>query len=354
MDSQYLEDVNIKSVELLVTPRALRSLLPQTPKTLDTVKRGREAVKKILDGSDRRMLAIVGPCSIHNVEAAEEYAVRLARLAVELADRLLIVMRVYFEKPRSVLGWKGLINDPYLDDTFRMEDGLKLARKFLIKVAQLGLPAASEVLDILSPQYFGDLISWTAIGARTTESQTHREIASGISTPVGFKNTTDGSIENAINGIKSAYGAHHFLGATYDGLPAVFSTSGNPYSHIVLRGGKRPNYDAESVAECEKSLRDAGLPERIVIDCSHGNSRKNHSRQAVVLRDIMTQVAFGNTSICGFMLESFLESGTQVLKGSPADLCPGMSITDACIDWETTETLLRQTHAQLSDLEGKP
>jgi len=348
MNEQYLEDINIKSVELLTTPRALRSLLPQTPQTLETVRRGREAVKQVLDGRDPRLLAIVGPCSIHNVTAAEEYAKRLARLAEEVSETLLVVMRVYFEKPRSVLGWKGLINDPYLDDSFCVEDGLKLARGFLIKVAQLGLPAASEVLDILSPQYLGDLIAWSAIGARTAESQTHREIASGISTPVGFKNPTDGSVEAAINGIKSAYGEHHFLGATYDGLPAVFGTSGNSYSHIVLRGGKRPNYDAESVAECEKALREAGLPERIVIDCSHGNSRKNYERQAMVLRDIVTQVAFGNTSIRGFMLESFLESGAQSLSGSPADLRPGMSITDSCIDWETTESLLRYANEQLS------
>lgn len=347
MHAQYLEDINIKSVELLATPRVLRSLLPQTPQTQETVKRGREAVKRILDGRDRRMLAIVGPCSIHNIQAAEAYAGKLARLAEELAETLLIIMRVYFEKPRSVLGWKGFVNDPYLDDSFRMEEGMTLARKFLITVARLGLPAATEVLDILTPQYLGDLIAWSAIGARTAESQTHREIASGISTPVGFKNPTGGSIEVAINGIKSAYGEHHFLGATYDGLPAVFSTSGNPYSHIVLRGGKRPNYDAESVAECEQALCDAGLPQRIVIDCSHGNSRKNHERQAVVLRDILTQIAFGNTSICGFMLESFLEAGAQALSGPSSALRPGMSITDACVDWDTTEVLLRQAHEQL-------
>ena len=353
MNHSTIENVNIKSVVLLATPKKLREILPHTPKTIRAVREGRQTISRILDGRDNRLLAIVGPCSINNLEAAEAYAVRLAKLAEKVSDTLCVVMRVYFEKPRSVLGWKGLINDPYLDDTFKMEDGLKMARRFLLRIAEIGLPAASEVLDTLTPQYLGDLISWSAIGARTSESQTHREIASGISTPVGFKNATDGSLEAAINGIKSASGEHHFLGATYDGLPAVFSTSGNPYSHIVLRGGKRPNYDAESISECEKALEDAGIRPKIVVDCSHGNSRKKPERQGLVLRDLLTQKENGNTSICGFMLESFLEWGCQPIPDDVKKLRPGLSITDACIDWKTTEELLLEAHKRLTALKGQ-
>ena len=342
-----LENVNIKSVVLLATPNALRGEIPLTPKAIKTVKTARQTIANILDGEDRRMLAIVGPCSLHNLASAGEYAERLKKLADDVSDTLCVVMRVYFEKPRSVLGWKGLINDPYLDDTFKMEDGLRMARGFLLRLAEMGLAAGTEVLDTLTPQYLGDLFSWSAIGARTSESQTHREIASGISTPVGFKNATDGSFEAAINGIKTASGEHHFLGVTYDGLPAIFGTAGNPHAHIVLRGGSRPNYDAESVAECEKALEAAKLPLKIVVDCSHGNSRKKPERQGLVLRDLLAQLENGNRSICGFMLESFLEWGNQPIPEDLKNLRPGMSVTDACIDWEATESLLREADKRI-------
>ena len=257
-------------------------------------------------------------------------------------------MRVYFEKPRSVLGWKGLINDPYLNDTFRIEDGLRMARRFLVSVAELGLPTATEVLDTLTPQYIGDLICWTAIGARTAEAQTHREIASGLSTPVGFKNGTDGSLDACVNGIASALGQHHFLGVTEDGLPAVFSTAGNAYAHVVLRGGHEPNFDAAHVAECERRLKAARLPANIVVDCSHANSHKRPEEQAGVLRAVLSQIEAGNSSIRGAMLESFLEWGAQKIPKDLRQLRPGLSVTDACIDWPTTETLLREMRERLA------
>jgi len=342
MSHPQLENINIKSVELLATPRQMRAAVPHTALSARTVMQGRAAIERILDGEDRRLLAIVGPCSIHNLDAAREYARRLQRLRVELADALCIVMRVYFEKPRSSLGWKGFINDPYLNDTFHIEEGIRMAREFLVELAELGLPAATEVLEALMPQYIGDLIAWSVIGARTAEAQTHREIASGLSTPVGFKNATDGSLDAAVNGMRSALGPHHFLGVTEDGLPAVFGTTGNPYPHIVLRGGHQPNHDAASIAACEAALRDAHLPERIVVDCSHGNSGKRPERQGAVLRDLLAQIEAGNRSICGFMLESHLEGGAQPMPKDLAQLRPGCSVTDPCIDWETTDALLRE------------
>jgi len=344
MNCPRLENVNIKSVVLLATPHELQNAVPQTPTTLNTVIKGRESIEHILDGDDPRLLAVVGPCSIHNLEAAEEYAMRLKILSDEISDAICVVMRVYFEKPRSVLGWKGLINDPYMNDTFHIEEGIRMARHFLVRVAEIGLPAATEVLDTLMPQYIGDLISWSVIGARTAEAQTHREIASGISTPVGFKNATDGSFSAAVNGMRAAMGPHHFLGVTEDGLPAVFSTTGNSYPHIVLRGGKQPNFDAASIVSCEDELRAAHLPLHIIVDCSHGNSDKKPERQGPVLNDILTQIENGNRSIRGFMLESHLEWGAQPMAKDPKDLRPGLSVTDACIDWATTETLLREAH----------
>ena len=346
MSHPQLENTNIKSVVLLATPRQMREAVPHTAVSARTVLQGRAAIERILDGEDRRLLAIVGPCSIHNLDAAREYASRLHRLSAEVADALCVVMRVYFEKPRSVLGWKGLINDPYMNDTFHIEEGIRMARQFLVELAVMGLPAATEVLEALMPQYIGDLISWSAISARTAEAQTHREIASGLSTPVGFKNATDGTLAAAINGIRSALGPHHFLGVTEEGLPAVFGTTGNPYPHIVLRGGTRPNYDAASIAACEAALQEAQLPMRIVVDCSHGNSGKDPGRQGIVLRDLLTQIEAGNRSICGFMLESHLEGGAQPLNGAHPRPRPGCSVTDACIDWETTETLLREARAR--------
>lgn len=344
MSHPRLENVNIESVVLLATPRELQNAVPHTSATLTTVLKGRENLEHILEDEDPRLLAIVGPCSIHNLEAAEEYALRLKKLSDELSDTLCVVMRVYFEKPRSVLGWKGLINDPYMNDTFHIEEGIRMARHFLVRVAEIGLPAATEVLDTLMPQYIGDLISWSVIGARTAEAQTHREIASGISTPVGFKNATDGSFSAAINGMRASMGPHHFLGVTEEGLPAVFSTTGNPYPQIVLRGGKHPNFDAASIALCEKALLDAKLPVKIIVDCSHSNSDKQPERQGVVLKDILTQIENGNRSIRGFMLESHLEWGSQPMPKDPKTLRPGLSVTDACIDWDTTEALLREAH----------
>ena len=350
MSNPALENVNIKSIRTLATPAELRAQIPETPAAVRTVQAGRTAIERILDRDDPRLMAIVGPCSVHSLEGAIEYARRLRALSDEVSDTVLVVMRVYFEKPRSVLGWKGLINDPYLNDTFRIEDGLRLARRFLISVTELGLPTATEILDTLTPQYIGDLICWTAIGARTAEAQTHREIASGLSTPVGFKNGTDGSFDACVNGIASALGQHHFLGVTEDGLPAVFSTTGNPYAHVVLRGGREPNFGAAHVAECERRLRAAHLPQGIVIDCSHANSHKRPEEQGDVLRDVIGQIEAGNDSIRGVMLESFLEWGSQKIPKDIRELRPGLSVTDACIDWPTTETLLREMRERLAPI----
>lgn len=343
-----VENVNIKSIRLLAPPREMQQAIPQSAVSLNTVLEGREAIERILDGEDQRLMAIVGPCSIHNLDAGAEYAQRLKRLSSEIEDSILVIMRVYFEKPRSVLGWKGLINDPYMNDTFHIEEGVRMARHFLLQMAELGLPTATEVLDTLMPQYIGDLISWSTIGARTAEAQTHREIASGISTPVGFKNATDGSLSAAINGIKAAMGPHHFLGVTEDGLPAIFDTTGNAYPHIVLRGGRKPNFDAESIAECEAALLAEKLPANIVVDCSHGNSDKRPELQGVVARSVLEQLEGGNRSICGFMLESHLEWGNQPMTPDGKGLRPGCSVTDACIDWDTTEELLREAHRRYS------
>jgi len=353
MSNVRLENVNIESVVLLATPREMRNAVPQTSASLATVVRGRETIEHILDNEDPRLLAIVGPCSIHNIEAAHEYARRLKALSDEISDAVCVLMRVYFEKPRSVLGWKGFINDPYMNDTFHIEEGIRMARRFLVDVAELGLPSATEVLDTLMPQYIGDLISWSVIGARTAEAQTHREIASGISTPVGFKNATDGSFDAAINGICAAMGPHHFLGVTEDGLPAVFSTTGNSYPHIVLRGGKKPNYDAAHIALCEEALKAAHLPLHIIVDCSHANSGKKPERQGLVLKDLLSQIENGNRSIRGFMLESHLEWGNQPMPKDPKKLRPGLSVTDPCIDWATTDALLREAHERYKAILSK-
>ena len=350
MSHPRLENVNIESVAPLATPREMKAAIPHSAAAIATVAKGRETIEHILDADDPRLIAVVGPCSIHHLGAAAEYATKLKALADEVAGSLFVVMRVYFEKPRSSIGWKGLINDPYMNDTFHIEEGIRMARHFLFRVAELGLPAATELLDVLMPQYIGDLVSWNVIGARTAEAQTHREIASGISTPIGFKNGTDGSLDAAINGVRSAMGPHHFLGVTEDGLPAVFSTTGNSYPHVVLRGGKKPNYDAASVAACEKALRDAHLPQNIIVDCSHGNSGKKPERQGAVLQDVLSQIEAGNRSIRGFMLESNLEGGAQPMASNPALLNPRCSITDACIDWPATEALLREAHARMSKL----
>jgi 3-deoxy-7-phosphoheptulonate synthase len=341
MDSQ-LYNVNVVARTILPTPAEIKAELSLEAAVEQHVLRSRRTIQNIIDGRDPRLFVVVGPCSVHDTGAAHEYARRLRGLADAVADTLVLVMRVYFEKPRTTVGWKGLINDPDMDDSFHIEKGIRIARGLLLDLARAGLPAATEALDPIMPQYLGDLITWTAIGARTTESQTHREMASGLSTPVGFKNGTDGSLTVAINALKSARMPHHFLGINEDGRTAVMQTRGNAYGHVVLRGGAgRPNYDSVSVALCEQELRKAGLPERIVIDCSHGNSNKDPALQPLVARDAVEQVVNGNRSIIGLMLESNLEAGNQEIPADRSQLRYGVSVTDACIDWALTERTLR-------------
>jgi 3-deoxy-7-phosphoheptulonate synthase len=347
MDSQ-LHNVNVVSKTDLPTPAEVKAALPLDAATEKSVIASRQVIRNIHDGRDPRLFAVVGPCSIHDLKAAHEYANRLKGLADRIADTIVIVMRVYFEKPRTTVGWKGLINDPYMDDSFHVEKGIYMARELLLHLAKLGLPTATEALDPIMPQYLGDLVTWTAIGARTTESQTHREMASGLSTPVGFKNGTDGSLEVAINALKSAREPHHFMGINQDGRTAVFHTRGNAYGHTVLRGGGgRPNYDSVNIALCEQALRKAGLPERIVVDCSHANSNKDYNLQPLVVRDCIDQIVNGNQSIIGLMLESNLHAGNQAIGADLSKLKYGVSVTDACIDWETTDEVLTQAAAML-------
>jgi 3-deoxy-7-phosphoheptulonate synthase len=335
-------NVNVAARTVLPTPAEVKAELPLDAPLEALILRSRRTVQNIIDGRDPRLFVVVGPCSIHDVKAAMDYAGRLRRLADAVSDALFVIMRVYFEKPRTTVGWKGLINDPDMDDSFHIEKGIRIARRLLLDLARQGLPAATEALDPIMPQYLGDLITWTAIGARTTESQTHREMASGLSTPVGFKNGTDGSLSVAINALKSARQPHHFLGINEDGRSAVMQTRGNPYGHVVLRGGSgRPNYDSVCVAQCEQELAKAQLPQRIVVDCSHGNTNKDPSLQPLVARDVVEQVANGNRSIIGLMLESNLEAGNQQIPADLAALRYGVSVTDACIDWATTEKSLK-------------
>jgi 3-deoxy-7-phosphoheptulonate synthase len=349
IDVNRINNVNVVSQELLPTPEQVKRELPLSPRAEQTVLAGRETVRRILARRDARLLVVVGPCSIHDVRAAEDYATRLKALAEEVADTLVLVMRVYFEKPRTTVGWKGLINDPYMDDSFHIEKGLFIARELLLHIAERGLPAATEALDPITPQYLSDLISWGAIGARTTESQTHREMASGLSMPVGFKNGTDGSLGVAINALKSVAHPHHFLGIDQSGQCAVFRTRGNPDAHVVLRGGgDGPNYDVASIARCEHELARNGLAARIVIDCSHGNSAKDPTRQPLVAEDCARQIAAGNRSIVGLMLESNLHGGNQRIPKDLSQLKYGVSVTDACIDWLTTEKLLRSLRSTLA------
>ena len=347
MDSQ-LHNVNVVSKTDLPTPAEVKAALPLDAATEKSIIASRQVIRNIHDGRDPRLFVVVGPCSIHDIAAAHEYADRLKALADRIADTIVIVMRVYFEKPRTTVGWKGLINDPYMDDSFHVEKGIYMARELLLHLAKLGLPTATEALDPIMPQYLGDLVTWTAIGARTTESQTHREMASGLSTPVGFKNGTDGSLEVAINALKSAREPHHFMGINQDGRTAVFHTRGNAYGHAVLRGGGgRPNYDSVSIALCEQALRKAGLPERIVVDCSHANSNKDYNLQPLVARDCIEQIVNGNKSIIGLMLESNLYAGNQPIGADLSQLKYGVSVTDACIDWDTTDEVLTQAAAML-------
>jgi 3-deoxy-7-phosphoheptulonate synthase len=345
-----LQNVNVASSDLLATPEEVKRRLPLTARAADTVLRGREAVRAILERRDPRLFVVVGPCSIHDVTAAREYAGRLKALADRVAPTLLLIMRVYFEKPRTTVGWKGLINDPDLDDSFHIEKGILLARELLLHVAELGLPAGTEALDPIMPQYLSELITWTAIGARTTESQTHREMASGLSTPVGFKNGTDGALATSINALESVRHPHHFLGITQQGQSAVFRTRGNAHAHLVLRGGGgRVNYDAVSIALAERQLAQANLPTNIVVDCSHGNSNKDPGVQPLVAENCVTQILDGNRSIVGLMLESHLKAGNQPIPKDLGTLEYGVSITDPCMDWQSSEALLLKLHAALQN-----
>jgi 3-deoxy-7-phosphoheptulonate synthase len=346
--SELLYNVNVASSELLPTPDEIKRELPASPGAQRCVMAARSVIRDILDRRDPRLFVVVGPCSIHDLDAAREYARRLRSLAERVSPTLYLVMRVYFEKPRTTVGWKGLVNDPDMDDSFHIEKGIRLARQLLIELAEMGVPAATEALDPIMPQYLGELITWTAIGARTTESQTHREMASGLSTPIGFKNGTDGSLGVAVNALQSVRSPHHFLGITQQGQSAVFRTRGNEYAHIVLRGGGgRPNYDSVSVALCEQALVKAGLPVNVVVDCSHGNSNKDHELQPLVAENCVNQVLEGNRSIVGLMLESHLGAGNQSIPADLSRLRYGVSVTDACIDWETTEKLLLGLHQRL-------
>jgi 3-deoxy-7-phosphoheptulonate synthase len=333
-------NLNIENERLLPTPNSIKSSLTITPPLEDVVSRTRESIRSILDRKDQRKIIVVGPCSIHDTKAAIDYAQRLRDLSGRVANKFLILMRVYFEKPRTVSGWKGFINDPFLDDSFKIDAGLYKARELLLQINSMGIGVATEALDPITPQYLDDLISWTAIGARTTESQTHREMASGLSTPVGFKNGTDGNIQVAINALLSARLPHHFLGINQNGQCTVLQTSGNQYGHIVLRGGSKPNYDSESVSICSKELTSHKLPANIMIDCSHANSGKNHENQPGVLIDCIKQIQAGNQDIIGFMIESNIFAGNQKFTGNINDLRYGVSITDACIDWVTTEKVV--------------
>ncbi len=347
MSDQVLNNLNVEAQDVLVTPAQLKDELPLGERGVRTVVEGRRTLQRILDRQDPRLFVVLGPCSIHDVKAAREYAERLQELAREVEETLVVVMRVYFEKPRTTVGWKGLINDPRLDDSFHIDEGLRLARELLRDLADMGLPTGTEALDPIVPQYLSDLISWSAIGARTTESQTHREMASGLSMPVGFKNGTDGSLDVAVNALLSAARPHNFLGINQDGQCAVVRTRGNSYGHVILRGGKQPNYDSVSVALCEKALGEAGLPDNIVIDCSHANSGKDPALQPLVAENVANQIVEGNRSIVGLMLESNLGWGNQKLGDDSAALDYGVSITDACMDWPTTEKVLRELHQRL-------
>ena len=346
-----INDVNVKSIQPLVTPAELKKEVPLTETAYQTVVKGRETVRNILDGNDKRLFIVIGPCSIHDTVAAHEYADRLKVLSDKIKDTIYVVMRVYFEKPRTTVGWKGLINDPDMNDSFNIEKGLRIGRQLLRELNEKGLPCATEALDPNSPQYYQDLISWSAIGARTTESQTHREMSSGLSSPVGFKNGTDGGLTVATNAMQSVKHGHSFLGLNDQGQVSVIHTSGNPYAHVVLRGGNgKPNYDAGSVAEAETALAKAKVSNKIMIDASHANSNKDPYLQPLVLKNITEQILDGNKSIVGLMVESYLKGGRQDIPSDLNALEYGKSVTDGCIDWETTEKALLEMHEALKDV----
>lgn len=340
--------MNIHSESEIVTPNQVKNEFPLTQQAVQTVMQGQQTIKNILDGNDPRRFIVVGPCSIHDIDAAHDYAARLKKLADEVSDTLFLVMRVYFEKPRTSIGWQGLVADPYLDGSYNIEEGIRRSRKLLLDIAELGLPTAGEALDLVTPQYVQDLFSWTAIGARTTESQTHRKMASGFSSSVGFKNGTNGDYEVAINAIRAASHENHFISIDPEGSVSIIRTKGNPHTHIVLRGGHDgPNYDAKHIAACEKQLAHAGLPCNIMVDCSHANSHKVAENQLQVMEDIGRQIAEGNQSIKGIMVESNINAGNQSIPDDLSRLAYGVSVTDACIDWDSTEQAIRSLHEQL-------
>ena len=341
LDTTRIDDTRIGAVRPLITPALLQERVPVRDNTLALVESSRAAIAGVLHGRDDRLIVVVGPCSIHDPKAALEYAGRLGKLAQELAGDLVVVMRVYFEKPRTTVGWKGLINDPHLNDSFDINEGLRLARKLLLEINELGLPCGTEFLDLISPQYIADLVAWGAIGARTTESQSHRQLASGLSCPVGFKNGTDGNIRIAVDAIKAAAARHHFISITKSGHVAVFKTAGNEDCHVILRGGKQPNYDALHVESACKDLAASGLRPQVMIDFSHANSSKKYERQIEVGHDVAGQISAGDRRIVGVMIESHLNAGRQDLTPGK-ELAYGQSITDACIGWDATEPVLRE------------
>ena len=341
-------DVNVKSFETLISPDTLKDELPMSEASIATVVESRAIIEKILRKEDKRLLVVTGPCSIHDEVAALEYAQKLKALSKKVEDQLYLVMRVYFEKPRTTVGWKGLINDPNMDGTCDMVTGLRRARKLLLQITEMGLPTGTEMLDHITPQYVAGLVSWAAIGARTTESQTHREMASGLSMPVGFKNCTDGGLVNAFNAMVAAKSPQSFLGIDSHGRASIIKTKGNPGVHIVLRGGERPNYDCVSIGEAVAQLKARKLPESIVVDCSHANSKKKFQGQALVWKDVLNQRLGGNDSLVGMMLESNLNEGSQSCTPNPDELAYGVSVTDECISWETTEELILFAHGQFA------
>ncbi|MDP4534848.1 3-deoxy-7-phosphoheptulonate synthase [Alkalimonas collagenimarina] len=344
-----VDDLRIAAEKPLSPPIVLKQALPLSEQGAEFVQQARQTIADIIHGRDPRLLVITGPCSIHDPVSAIEYAERLKQLQQQYSDSLYIVMRVYFEKPRTTVGWKGFINDPHLNDSFDLETGLTWGRELLLKLVDMELPTATEALDPISPQYMSDLISWAAIGARTVESQTHREMASGLSMPVGFKNGTDGNLGIALNALQSAASPHRFIGMNQRGEVALVETEGNPDGHIILRGGKKPNYDVASIAEAVTALNKLDLATAIVVDCSHGNSNKDHNRQGAVATDVIAQRQAGNAAIIGIMLESHLHAGRQDLIDGKAEKY-GVSVTDACIDWDTTAELLARCHQQMQAL----
>jgi 3-deoxy-7-phosphoheptulonate synthase len=349
-----IQDIHVLAAEPLIAPNLLKNEMPVDEGIARTVVEARETIREILAGRDRRMLCIVGPCSIHDPAAAIDYAGRLAKLKEAVSDQLYLIMRVYFEKPRTTVGWKGLINDPHMDDSCDMREGLRIARRLLLDINRLGLAAGTELLDPITPQYIADLVSWAAIGARTTESQTHREMASGLSMPVGFKNTTEGNLEVAINAIQSARRPHSFLGITQEGISAVIRTSGNPDTHVVLRGGRSPNFDAGSIEACRRMLAGAALEPRMMVDCSHAQTSKDFTKQPMVMMTLVDQVCAGSGAIMGVMLESNLEAGNQPVSSNRSQLKYGVSVTDPCIDWPTTERCLLDAAKALASMSTKP